>query len=225
MGQLPSYEWVFFDLDKNVYILNDVSIYLSENPNNRIVEVLVDKSNPVASGVGLNPADNPLIFKASGNTYHMSIFGGAMRVVTPSGTAPLTTPTLEGDLATKKYVDTKPLDYHKIEISSKNSTTSSSYIPVSGTAFTPASGTYKVSFSASASNSRNKRLGNIALYKNGNIIQDSERDVSTAGYIVGINTQTTINVNGTDTISLHFKINSGSFTIYKGNIVFLKLVH
>lgn len=225
MGQLPSYEWVFFDLDKNVYILNDVSIYLSENPNNRIVEVLVDKSNPVASGVGLNPADNPLIFKASGNTYHMSIFGGAMRVVTPSGTAPLTTPTLEGDLATKKYVDTKPLDYYKIDISSENSTTSSTYLPVSGTNFTPASGTYKVSFSASASNSQNNRIGNIALYKNENIIEDSERNVATGRSTIGINTQTTINVNGTDTINLRYKVSSGSFTIYKGNIVFLKLVY
>lgn len=129
---LPTIDWIFYDLDKGIYILNDPSSYLTANSGNRIVEILVGLNSPLSSGIGLDLINAPVKIKSNSLIYDLKVNNSNQAELYLSGTLlPLafgsvsgsflatsggtlsgfltlhSDPTNSGHASTKQYVDNR----------------------------------------------------------------------------------------------------------------------
>lgn len=108
------------------------------------------------------------------------------------------------------------------------STTSSSYVALDGLAATPAAGTYFVSFSSSGSGTVVGADMSYALFKNGNVIDHTMRNMDFNGgalarYDITLHTQDIVTVNGSEAIDVRFYTSEGTITIHERSLIFLKV--
>jgi hypothetical protein len=85
----------------------------------------------------------------------------------------------------------------------------------------PESGTYIVNFSSSAKLSLQNNTYEYAIFKAGIIVQQSNRILfpNNNNNIQLISTQSTISVNGSESINIKYKTTGGTFTVYERNLI------
>lgn len=108
------------------------------------------------------------------------------------------------------------------------STTSSSYVSIDGLSATPSAGTYFVTFSSSGSGTVVGADMSYAIFKNGNIIDHTTRNMDFDGgvltrYDMTLHTQDIISVNGSEIIDVRFYTSEGTITIHERSLIFLKV--
>jgi len=113
-----------------------------------------------------------------------------------------------------------------IELSStsKATLTKSWYVTVPGMIITPDAGSYLASFSTSYYATKDKKEVHISLFKNTARIEHSERHLRDKHKEMDstVHTQAVINVDGTDSISVKGKRESGSLIILDRSLILLK---
>lgn len=121
------------------------------------------------------------------------------------------------------------IGYSELSSSSSTSTTSSSYTLVNSMSTTPSSGTYIVSFSATGSATGSDQQLQVSLYKDGSKVSTSERnfgfDTNSGNYTnrFGIYIQSLITFNGSETIEVRYKTDSGTFNINERSLILIKV--
>jgi hypothetical protein len=122
------------------------------------------------------------------------------------------------------------ITYHEIYVTTSTSTTSNTYQVISGMTYTPASGTWHVSFSTTSRLSAKNVYAYYALHKSGTIVSHSIRNThnksSKSGNInIGIHTQAVVTVNGSEAIEIKFRNsnNSTTTTVDQRSMFFYKL--
>ena len=121
-----------------------------------------------------------------------------------------------------------PLKNQKTTSSATTSTTSTSYVVISGMTQTPESGTYVVIFSASGGPSSKDTDSYFAVFYNGSIVSDSERYINQGGnhnhpLNVSLHTIATVTANGSQAIDIRYKTASGTFIINKKSLVLIRV--
>jgi hypothetical protein len=98
---------------------------------------------------------------------------------------------------------------------------SNSYIDMDSMTLMPESGTYIVNFSSSAKLSLQNNTYEYAIFKAGIIVQQSNRILfpNNNNNIQLISTQSTISVNGSESINIKYKTTGGTFTVYERNLI------
>lgn len=104
-------------------------------------------------------------------------------------------------------------------------TSSSVYVPITDFVVTPAHGKYAVWFNCSASSTNNNSQNTVAIYKNGVIVQDSERNQQavSSNFNFQLNTLAIIDFNGTEQLQVFIKVSTGTLTIGARTGVALRL--
>lgn len=116
------------------------------------------------------------------------------------------------------------IDYYFATGSSSISTTSNNYVQVNAMTLTPPSGTYKVTFSCYGTGSNRNRDYSYAIFINNSIVSNSERIFNEHhDNFITLYTQSIITVNGSQSINIKWKAESGRFDMYTRNLVLIKL--
>lgn len=117
----------------------------------------------------------------------------------------------------------------EVTSSSNTSTTSTSYTQVNSISSTPAAGTYMVSFTASGKGNSDDQEMQVCIYNDGSAVAHTERDygfeadANNNDRRFAIHTQALVTVNGSQTIDVRYKTNTGTFSIYERSMVLLKV--
>jgi hypothetical protein len=178
-------------------------------------------SNVITTEVRMQDSDlsDYIAIKAAAvtTTYTMTMpatQGAADQVLTNDGSGNMswTVPQIPNSIATATAAAT---------------TTSATYALLPGMILTPAAGTYMVTFSSSASKTTNSSSANYAIFINTTITTHSQRnwkrgnnggDVDTA-----LHTQSIETVNGTDTIAIGYRSNTGSFIVEERSLIVIRV--
>jgi hypothetical protein len=116
------------------------------------------------------------------------------------------------------------IDYYFASATSSISTTSNNYVQVNSMTLTPPSGTYKVSFSCYGVGSTRNSDYSYAIFINNSIVNDAERIFTNRhDDFITLYTQSIVTVNGSQSINIRWKAESGRFNIYTRNLILLKL--
>lgn len=148
-------------------------------------------------------------------------------------------PTLSGHASTKKYVDDSfsllsgslqdqidtlefNQDTQEAYVDTSTSTTSTTFVPLSGMSITPTSGTHYISFSAGMELSNSNSEAEYAIYVDTTpVSQRILRPKSNGRFPVHV--QKVISVNGTQPVTLQYRISAGSLTVYTRNLISTKI--
>ena len=93
---------------------------------------------------------------------------------------------------------------------------------------TPASGTYLVHFSTSASISGANKNANFAIFNDGAITTDAEREYSTEGghttnVIVPVHVHSIETANGSQAIEVRYKTSGATLSVHERSLILLKV--
>jgi hypothetical protein len=106
------------------------------------------------------------------------------------------------------------------------STLGSEYILLPSMTMTPAAGTYKFSFSGSGAVVDNTQLAWIALFKDGTLVQHTERQIGIGGthdhapLSLPLSTQAVLTVNGSEAVETRYKSSDGEvFTVHDRSLI------
>lgn len=178
----------------------------------------------VAGGVGIGNdlytknanVKNLLTIGSGGTSYNFPITKGTTNQVLTMGTGSgLIFSTVSGGGGTPTEIIDTITDVQ----------TSTSYIQITSMTTTPASGTYIVFFSCSCSGNTTNQQIDFAIHKNTTIIQSSHRfqnwsiQNAMSSMRNNIISQAVVTVNGTDTINVRVRTNTGNVTIYERSLI------
>lgn len=116
-----------------------------------------------------------------------------------------------------------------VSSSTDTSTTSDDYVVMNTMSTTPAEGTYRVTFSASGTSSRASADSLYALFIDNSIRSHTERYWGVSGgnhvnqFVCALHTQDVVTLDGSQTVSVRYKTDRGSFTVYQRSMVLLKI--
>lgn len=103
-------------------------------------------------------------------------------------------------------------------------TTSASYVLISGMTTTPAAGSYLVLFSATGSTSASSIVGNYGIYVGGSLVASSEQPCKWSNATTNImHTVAKITVNGSQTVEIRYKTSAGTFTVNSRNLILVSV--
>ena len=114
-------------------------------------------------------------------------------------------------------------------VATTTSTTSVTYVVISGMTETPAAGTYFVSFSASGKGSSQSQQMEYSLYNNGSVIDHSERRIDWNSGAQGdqlygaMHSQAIVTVTGSEAIEARYKTATGTFTVEQRSLLFVRI--
>jgi hypothetical protein len=122
------------------------------------------------------------------------------------------------------------LSFHNLTATTITSTTSATYIVLNGMSFTPTSGTWLVTFSASGSTTAAKAEAQYCVHVGGSPDVSSERDFNWGGggqtglFRCALHTQAVVTVNGNQSIEVMYRCANGGFEIYERSMILIKLL-
>ena len=109
------------------------------------------------------------------------------------------------------------------------STTSTTYVVINNMTLIPGAGTYKATFSSSGDVTGTNNTGNYAIFNNGTIVQNSERNLRKGGgptnnMDFAVYTQAVITVSDGQAIDVRWLAPSGkTFTVHERSLILIKL--
>lgn len=129
------------------------------------------------------------------------------------------------------------LNYYHVTDNSIISTTSNTFVSVSGMSITPVAGTYMVTFSGKSTMTGASVRSEYAIYSGGSLIPNSLRETSCnltllGGLVtislntigVGANTSTIVTVNGSQTIDVRYRsVNGGTIQVTERNLTLIRV--
>lgn len=131
-----------------------------------------------------------------------------------------------GNAKKKVQVGNLPITSPELSETGDASTTSGTYVVISGMTTTPAAGTYTAFFSTSGEVSANNADVLYAIFEAGTIVQHTEREFdqhATANEPVPWQTQAKVTVNGAQAIDVRFLTSSGTVTVHERSLILLKV--
>lgn len=119
--------------------------------------------------------------------------------------------------------------YDQVSSTSSTSTSSSSYSQISSMTTTPPAGTYMISFSGLGSGTNDDQQMQVAIYVDGSPQSYSERDygydsnsTNNSGRF-SMHSEAVATVDGTESIEVRYKTNSGTFNVTNRSLILLKV--
>ncbi len=109
------------------------------------------------------------------------------------------------------------------------STTSATYVVMTGMTLTPVAGTYYCSFSGSGVGSSAGANMQYAIHVAGTVVGHSERDVNfnggaqTTDYRVVLHTQAVSALNGAQAIDVRYRTDAGTFSVFESSLTCIRL--
>lgn len=195
--------------------LADTGIVTEVQGNLNVLEDMQVTGNTTTTGyiqfADITPPTNPSV--GEGRLYKKTGNDGIFWLPDSAGTEVDLTSTSTGGISSSI-----------ISSNSVTSTTSQSYVLLNSMTTTPASGTYNVSFSASGYGEEKKTEYDLAIFKNGTIIQNTRRLLNLHHEsVIHLHSQAIITVNGAEAIEVRYKAGDGTFVIYERSMILLKI--
>lgn len=148
-------------------------------------------------------------------------------------------PTSSGHAATKQYVDVEIFtisgtlqdkldtlefnqDTSEAYVDTSTSTTSATFVPLAGMSITPTSGTHYISFSAGMELSNSNSQADYAIYVGSTPVSERTLRPKSNGRFP-VHVQKVVSVNGTQPVTLQYRISAGSLTVYTRNLISTKI--
>lgn len=109
------------------------------------------------------------------------------------------------------------------------STTSATYVLLDSMTITPAAGTYLAMFSSSGNGSATGSDMEYTIFSGGAQVTHSERNLNFGGgnnvngTDMGMHSQAVVTVNGAQAIEVHYRVNTGTFTVHERSLILIKL--
>lgn len=114
---------------------------------------------------------------------------------------------------------------YKVNDVSLFSTTSNSYVVLTGMTVTPEAGLYAIWINFSANTSAANKIIYLAVFRDGTMLADSERDTLAAAASQSViqSTQTTAQFNGSETCDLRVKVSGNTLHVAARSMILIRL--
>lgn len=133
--------------------------------------------------------------------------------------------TLSGsieDLETQLSLLVDDLNFVEVDVQSVTSTTSSTYVTMASMSITPVSGTHYVSFSAEMQLSNANSTADYAIFVD-ETLESTRTLAPKSNGNFPVHTQTNVTVDGTNVVTMRYRITAGALTVRGRNMITLRV--